>query len=54
MGVTEIENDRHEPHNLLLAQKKLRSEIIHILQSHYPPSDNVHVILLKFEMATTC
>ena len=25
----------------------------HILQSHYPPSGNVQVILLKFKMATT-
>ena len=29
------------------------SEIIHILQSHYPPSGNVQVVLLKFKMATT-
>ena len=33
--------------------EKLKSVIIHIVQSHYPPSGNVHVILLKFEMATT-
>ena len=33
--------------------EKLRSVIIHIVQSHYPPSGNVHVILLKFKMATT-
>ena len=33
--------------------QKLKSEIIHILQSHYPPSGNVQVILLKFKMATT-
>ena len=33
--------------------KKLKSEIIHILQSHYPPSVNVQVILLKFNMPTT-
>ena len=26
--------------------KKLKSEIIHILQSYYPPSGNVQVILL--------
>ena len=32
--------------------QKLKSEIIH-LQSHYPPSWNVQVILLKFEMAIT-
>ena len=33
--------------------QKLKSEIIHILQSHYPPSGNVQVILLKFKIATT-
>ena len=33
--------------------QKLKSKIIHILQSHYPPSGNVQVILLKFKMATT-
>ena len=33
--------------------QKFKSEIIHILQSHYPPSGNVQVILLKFKMATT-
>ena len=32
---------------------KLKSEIIQILQSHYPHSANVQVILLKFKMATT-
>ena len=32
--------------------EKLRSEIIHILQSHYPTSENVQVFLLKFKMAT--
>ena len=44
-----------ELHNLLLSQKlkKLKAEIIHILQSLYPPSGNVKVILLKFKMATT-
>ena len=31
--------------------QKLKSEIIQF--SHYPPSWNVHVILLKFKMATT-
>ena len=31
----------------------LKSEIIHILQSHYPPSGNVQVISLSFKMATT-
>ena len=31
--------------------QKLKSEIMHILQSHYPPSGNVQVILLKFKMA---
>ena len=41
-------------HIFLWAQtKKLKSVIIHIVQSHYPPSGNVHVILLKFKMATT-
>ena len=42
-------------HFFLWAQKlkNLKSEIIHILQSHYPPSGNVQVILLKFKMATT-
>ena len=29
--------------------QKLKSEIIRILQSHYPPSGNVHVILLKIK-----
>ena len=33
--------------------EKLKSVIIHIVQSHYPPSGNVHVILLKIKMATT-
>ena len=33
--------------------EKLKSVIIHIIQSLYPPSGNVHVILLKFKMATT-
>ena len=37
----------------LWAQILKMSEIIHILQSHYPPSGNVQVILLKFKMATT-
>ena len=41
-----------ELHNFLWAQK-LKSEIIHILLSQYPPSGNVQVILLKFKMATT-
>ena len=37
-------------HIFLWAQKneKLKSVIIRIVQSHYPPSRNVHVILLKF------
>ena len=30
----------------------LKSKIIHILQSNYPPPGNVQVILLKFKMAT--
>ena len=34
-------------HNLFL---KIKSEIILILQSHYPPFENVQVILLKFKM----
>ena len=44
-----------ELHNFFVVAKnqKLRSEIIHILQSHYPPSGNVQVILPKFKMATT-
>ena len=33
--------------------EKLKSVIIHIVQSYYPPSGNVHVILLKFEIVTT-
>ena len=33
--------------------EKLKSVISHIVQSHYPPSGNVHVILLKSKMATT-
>ena len=33
--------------------EKMRSVIIHIVLSHHPPSGNVHVILLKFKMATT-
>ena len=33
--------------------EKLKSVIIYIVLSHYPPSGNVHVILLKFKMATT-
>ena len=41
-----------ELQNFLWTQK-LKSEIIHILQSHYPPSGNVQVILLKFKMAAT-
>ena len=28
--------------------EKLKSVLIHIVQSHYPPSGNVNVILLKF------
>ena len=41
-----------ELQNFLWTQK-LKSEIIHILQSHHPPSGNVQVILLKFKMAAT-
>ena len=33
--------------------EKLKSVRIHIVQSHYPPSRNAHVILLKFKMAAT-
>ena len=33
--------------------EKLKSAIIHIVQSHYPPSGNVHVISLKLKMTTT-
>ena len=33
--------------------EKLKSVTIHIVQSHHPPSGNVHVILLKFKMTTT-
>ena len=33
-------------------KKHIKSEIIQILQSHYPPSENVQLILLKFKMAT--
>ena len=42
-------------HIFLWAQKneKLMSVISHIVQSHYPQSGNVHVILLKFKMANT-
>ena len=29
--------------------KKLKSVIIHFVQSHYPPSGNVHVIVLKIK-----
>ena len=36
-------------HNFLWAQKlkELKSEIIHIFQSHYPPSGNVQVIFTE-------
>ena len=30
--------------------EKLKSVLIHIVQSHYPPSGNVHVILLKIKI----
>ena len=33
--------------------EKLKSVIIHIVQSQYTTSGNVHGILLKFKMATT-
>ena len=44
-----------ELHIFLWAQKlnNCNPKIIHILHSHYPPSGNVQVILLKFKMATT-
>ena len=32
---------------------KLSSQIIQNFKSHYPPSENVQVILLKLKMATT-
>ena len=32
---------------------KIEVKEIQILQSHYPPSVNVQMILLKFKMATT-
>ena len=43
-----------ELHNCFVSAntQKLWTEIIYILQSHYPPSGNVQVILLKFKMAT--
>ena len=42
-------------HNFFVGAKtdKLRSVIIHILQSYYPLSGNVQVILLKFKITTT-
>ena len=54
-GSTEIQNGRHGRTSYFLWVQKLKkkSEIIHILQSHYPPSGNVQVILLKFKMTTT-
>ena len=39
--------------HICLWAQKLKSVIIHIVQSHYLPSGNGHVILLKFKMATT-
>ena len=33
--------------------KKIKSEIIQNLQSHYLPYGNVQIILLKFKMANT-
>ena len=41
-----------ELHKLLFVgakTQKLKSEIIHVLQSHHPPSGNVQVILLKLK-----
>ena len=42
-------------HIFLWAQKlkNCKSLIIHIVQSHYPPSGNVPVIFLKFKKAIT-
>ena len=40
-----------ELHNFLWVHFFL--EIVHIFQSHHPPSGNVQVILLKFKMANT-
>ena len=50
-GATKIQNGR----KCIVGAKthKLKSEIIQILQSHYPLFGNVQVILLKFKMATT-
>ena len=39
--------------HIYLWVQKFKSEKNHILQLHYPPSGNVHGILLKFKMATT-
>ena len=44
----EIQNGRHGGTSIFCGRK---SEIIHILQSHHPPSGNVQVILLIFKMA---
>ena len=52
---TKIQNGRQRstPYFVVSAKtEKLKSVIIHIVQSHYPPSGNVHVILLKFKIAT--
>ena len=55
-GFTEIQNGRHRSASYFFVgakTKKLKSVIIHIVQSRYPPSGNVYLILLKFKMATT-
>ena len=54
-GFTEIQNCGHGLNSVYVGAKTLilMSEIMQILQSHYPPYGNVQVILLKFGMATT-
>ena len=52
---TKIQNGRQRSTpNFFVGAKteKLKSVIIHILQSHYPPSGNVQGILMKFKMTT--
>ena len=43
--------DHHQYSKFFVGAKSqnLKSEIIQILQSHYPPYGNVQVILLKFK-----
>ena len=55
-GFTEIQNGRHRFTSYFFVNEKtekLKSVRIYIVQSHYPPSGNAHVILLKFKMAAT-